>query len=125
MAGLVIHGTYGPGIGGAIRTAVAAVALATRYRCGRRSGRAGSIRCSFGVRAHGDAGVAGLWAERSTVDRVVAWVRPRREDAASALFVGPADAVDAGAARCSLPVNYQPIGFVDAEDATAQGQLGT
>src|SRR5206468_2668142 len=69
---------------------------------------------------------AGLWAERTTVDRVVAWVRPRATHAAHALFVGQAEACRLAAAGPAFApgVHYQPIGFVDSGTPAAPGAVG-
>ncbi len=59
---------------------------------------------------------AGLLAERTTVDRFVAWIRPPERDRLDTLFVGPgAECLSAmGSEAFTKGAEYRPIGFVDA-----------
>src|SRR5205823_4280066 len=65
----------------------------------------------------------GLVAERLTINRIAAWMRPPAKDAVEALFVGRgADCI----ATASTPVfasgmDYRPIGFVDVQSPPAAG----
>jgi len=127
MAGLVIMGTYGPGDRRRDpRRLFAAVALATALPLWTAIWSRGLDTVLVEYALTVTLVWAGLWAERSTVDRVVAWVRPRARDAASALFVGPADACRTAAASpvFASGLHYQPIGFVDAETPTGPGAVG-
>ena len=68
----------------------------------------------------------GLVAERRTVDRIVAWVRPLERDRLDTLFVGPGAgclAAMVSPAFISGP-DYRPIGFVDIHVPPAPGALG-
>jgi len=70
---------------------------------------------------------AGLFAERFTIDRVVAIVRAPQNDALRAIMVGPSDQCRQAAAA---PVfasgkNYQILGFVDTDRHAAPDALGS
>jgi len=69
---------------------------------------------------------AGLVAERMTVDRLVAWVRPPERDRLDTLFVGPgAECLSAmESSAFTSGVEYRPIGFVDSRVPSAPGALG-
>ena len=68
----------------------------------------------------------GLVAERLTINRIVAKVRPPEMDAVDTLFVGPAgdcfEAVSSPAFETGT--DYRPIGFVDAQIPPGPGALG-
>jgi exopolysaccharide biosynthesis polyprenyl glycosylphosphotransferase len=68
----------------------------------------------------------GLSAERLTVDRIAAWVRPPERDALDTLFVGPGEAcvVALESPAFALGTDYRPIGFVDVRIPPAPGALG-
>jgi len=69
---------------------------------------------------------AGLVAERRVLDRVVAWVLPYPEQAAAALFVGPAEecraAIDSRAFAAGS--EYRSVGFVDTHIPPGPGAIG-
>ena len=68
----------------------------------------------------------GLLAERLTVNRAAAWVRPPERDRLGTLFVGPgaecASALQTPA--FTTGVEYRPIGFVDSRLPLAPGAIG-
>ena len=68
----------------------------------------------------------GLVAERLTINRIAARVRPPERDAVDTLFVGPAgdcfEAVSSPAFETGT--DYRPIGFVDVQIPPAPGALG-
>jgi len=68
----------------------------------------------------------GLVAERLTINRVVAWVRPPEKDAVEALFVGRgADCIAAASTPAfASGMDYRAIGFVDVQAPPAPGALG-
>jgi len=68
----------------------------------------------------------GLLAERFTIDRVVAVVRPPENDASRAIFVGPAQdcRVVVDAPVFSSGRNYLSLGFVDTSWPSAADALG-
>ena len=127
MVGLVIMGTYGPGDRRRDpRRLFAAVALATALPLWTAIWSRGLDTVLVEYALTVTLVWAGLWAERTTVDRVVAWVRPRAKDAANALFVGQAEACRVAAAGPAFApgVHYQPIGFVDSGTPAAPGAVG-
>src|SRR3989441_4387444 len=65
-------------------------------------------------------------AERLTIDRIKAWVRPPERDALDTLFVGPAGAcvTAMGSPAFAVGAEYRPIGFVDTQTAPASGAVG-
>src|SRR5438445_9217765 len=65
-------------------------------------------------------------AERLTIDRMKAWVRPPERDALDTLFVGPAGACVTAMRSPAFAVGtgYRPIGFVDTQTAPASGAVG-
>src|SRR2546427_6846121 len=65
-------------------------------------------------------------AERFTIDRIKAWVRPPAWDALDTLFVGPAGACVSAMVSPAFAVGaeYRPIGFVDTQAAPAPGAVG-
>jgi exopolysaccharide biosynthesis polyprenyl glycosylphosphotransferase len=69
---------------------------------------------------------AGLVAERLTVDRIAAWVRPPGRDRLDTLFVGPGaeclSAIESPAFTAG--VEYRPIGFIDSRVPPTPGALG-
>ena len=69
---------------------------------------------------------AGLVAERRVLDRVVARVLPYPEQAAAALFVGPAEECKAAIASRAFAAGseYRSLGFVDAHVPPAPGAIG-
>ncbi len=68
----------------------------------------------------------GLVAERRTINRVVARVRPPEKDAIDTLFVGPATECIAAASGPAFAsgTDYRPIGFVDVNSPAAAGAVG-
>jgi len=68
----------------------------------------------------------GLLAERRTINKVVAWVRPPERNRMDVLFIGPgADCVEAiKAPAFSAGTDYRPIGFVDTHAPSTKGALG-
>src|SRR5438105_10148574 len=68
----------------------------------------------------------GLVAERRTINRVVARVRPPEADAVDTLFVGPAaDCIHAASGPAfASGTDYRPIGFVDVQIPVGPGALG-
>ena len=68
----------------------------------------------------------GVLAERFTIDRAVAIVRPPENDASRTIFVGPAKECRAAqlAPVFSSGRNYRPIGFVDTSWPAAGDALG-
>ena len=68
----------------------------------------------------------GLVAERLTINRIAAWVRPPERDAVDTLFVGPAgDCFEAASSPAfATGTDYRPIGFVDVQIPPAPGALG-
>src|SRR3989442_14863113 len=69
---------------------------------------------------------AGLLGERTTVDRLVAWVRPPERDRLDTLFVGRgAECLSAmESSAFTSGVEYRPIGFVDSRRPPTPGALG-
>ncbi len=69
---------------------------------------------------------AGLVAERRVLDRVVARVLPYPEQAAAALFVGPAEECKAAIASRAFAAgsDYRSLGFVDAHVPPARDAIG-
>jgi exopolysaccharide biosynthesis polyprenyl glycosylphosphotransferase len=69
---------------------------------------------------------AGLVAERLTVDRIAAWVRPPGRDRLDTLFVGPGaeclSAIESPAFTAG--VEHRPIGFIDSRVPPTPGALG-
>jgi len=67
-----------------------------------------------------------LVAERLTINRMAAWVRPPEKDAADTLFVGRAgDCLEAASSPAfDAGTDYRPIGFVDVQVPPAPGALG-
>src|SRR2546427_406040 len=65
-------------------------------------------------------------AERFTIDRIKAWVRPPERDALDTLFVGPADAcvTAMNSPAFAVGTEYRPIGFVDAQAPPVPGAVG-
>src|SRR2546425_5591570 len=65
-------------------------------------------------------------AERFTIDRIKAWVRPPERDALDTLFVGPAGACVTAMQSPAFAVGteYRPIGFVDTQNGPALGAVG-
>src|SRR3989442_3008492 len=65
-------------------------------------------------------------AERLTIDRMKAWVRPPERDALDTLFVGPAGACVTAMQSSAFAVGteYRPIGFVDTQNGPALGAVG-
>src|SRR2546427_5823238 len=65
-------------------------------------------------------------AERLTIDRIKAWVRPPERDALDTLFVGPAGACVTAMESPAFAVGseYRPIGFVDTQNGPAPGAVG-
>jgi len=127
LVGLVIMGTYGPGDRRRDpRRLFAAVALATALPLWTAIWSRGLDTVLVEYALTVTLVWAGLWADRSTVDSVVAWVRPRAKDAANALFVGPAEACRAASASPAFAsgAHYQPIGFVDSETPAGRGAVG-
>ena len=68
----------------------------------------------------------GLVAERLTINRIAAWVRPPEADAVDTLFVGPATECIAAASGPAFAsgTDYRPIGFVDVSNPPAAGAVG-
>ena len=68
----------------------------------------------------------GLVAERLTINRIAAWVRPPEMDAIDTLFVGPATECIAAASGPAFATgtDYRPIGFVDVNSPPAAGAVG-
>ena len=68
----------------------------------------------------------GLVAERLTINRIAAWVRPPEKDAIDTLFVGPATECIAAASGAAFAsgTDYRPIGFVDVNSPPAAGAVG-
>ncbi len=68
----------------------------------------------------------GLVAERLTINRVVARVRPPEADAVDTLFVGPAaDCIHAASGPAfAAGTDYRPVGFVDVQLPAGPGALG-
>src|SRR5882762_2935278 len=68
----------------------------------------------------------GLVAERLTINRIAAKVRPPEKDAVDTLFVGPAgDCFEAVSSPAfEMGTDYRPIGFVDVKIPPAPGALG-
>lgn len=81
------------------------------------------------VLVHYSVTVVAVWAaivaERLTVDRIVARVRPKPASAET-LFVGPAEECVRVATSPAFAKDgeFRPIGFVDARDPPARGALG-
>ena len=67
-----------------------------------------------------------LVAERLTINRIEARVRPPERDAVDTLFVGPAgDCLEAASSPAfETGTDYRPIGFVDVQIPPAPGALG-
>jgi exopolysaccharide biosynthesis polyprenyl glycosylphosphotransferase len=68
----------------------------------------------------------GLVAERLTIDRIKAWVRPPERDALDTLFVGPASDCFSAAESPAFAsgAEFRPIGFVDVLIPPAPGAVG-
>ena len=68
----------------------------------------------------------GLVAERLTIDRIKARVRPPERDALDTLFVGPGvNCIEAaGSPAFAVGSEFRPIGFVDVQIPPAPGALG-
>ena len=68
----------------------------------------------------------GLVAERQLLDSIVDRLRPRRQDALSTLFVGPAEACRETSSGVTFGTDseYRPIGFVDTHIPPAPSALG-
>jgi exopolysaccharide biosynthesis polyprenyl glycosylphosphotransferase len=68
----------------------------------------------------------GLVAERLTINRIVARIRPPERDAVDTLFVGPAGDcfVALSSPAFETGTDYRPIGFVDVQIPPAPGALG-
>src|SRR5947208_207107 len=68
----------------------------------------------------------GFVAERLTINRIAAWVRPPEADAVDTLFVGPAaDCIHAASGPAfAAGTDYRPIGFLDVQVPPGQGAVG-
>ena len=69
---------------------------------------------------------AGLLGERTTVDRLVAWIRPPARDRLDTIFAGPgAECLSAMESPAfTSGAEYRPIGFVDSRRPPTPGALG-
>src|SRR5438105_11781453 len=118
FVGLIILGNYGPGDQRRDpRRLFAACALATALPLWGTLWTRGAepVLLQYGIT------VALVWLglvlERLTINRIAAWVRPPEKDAVDALFVGrAADCIAAASTPAfAMGLDYQPIGFVDAQ----------
>jgi exopolysaccharide biosynthesis polyprenyl glycosylphosphotransferase len=127
FVGLVILGNYGPGDQRRDpRRLFAACALATALPLWGTLWTRGIEPVLLQYGATVVLVWLGLVAERLTINRIGAWVRPPEKDAVDTLFVGPAGACLEAAASPAFAsgTDYRPIGFVDAQIPPAPGSLG-
>ena len=127
FVGLVILGNYGPGDQRRDpRRLFAACALATALPLWGTLWTRGMepVLLQYGVTVV--LVWLGLVAERLTINRIAARVRPPEKDAVDTLFVGPgAECVIAATGPAfATGTDYRPIGFVDVQIPPAPGALG-
>ena len=125
--GLVLTGAYGPGDqrrDPARLFAAAALATALPLWAALWQGGSGRVLEEYSL----TVGLAwlGLVAERLTIDRLRAWVRPLARDALDALFVGTAGQclTAAESPLFASGKEFRPIGFVDVQIPPAPGAVG-
>ncbi|TLZ78158.1 MAG: sugar transferase [Methanobacteriota archaeon] len=127
FAGLLVMGNYGPG--DRRRDAprlFAACALATALPLWQTLWTDGVAVVSLQYTLTAGLVWAALVAERLTIDRITAWVRPPERDALETLFVGPAGACVAAmeSPAFAARTEYRPTGFVDTQPVAAPGAIG-
>src|SRR2546426_7061880 len=127
FVGLLVMGTYGPGdLRRDMRRLFLACALATALPLWMRIWTRGLEPVLVQYALTTVLVWLGLVAERMTVDRLVAWVRPPERDRLDTIFVGPGveclSAMESPAFTAG--VEYRPIGFVDSRVPSAPGALG-
>ena len=127
LAGLLVMGNYGPG--DRRRDAprlFGACALATALPLWHSLWMDGVAVVSLQYTLTVGLVWVALVAERLTIDRITAWVRPPGRDALETLFVGPAGACVAAmeSPAFAARTEYRPIGFVDTQPVPAPGAIG-
>jgi len=127
FVGLLVMGTYGPGdLRRDMRRLFLACALATALPLWMRIWTRGLEPVLVQYVLTTVLVWLGLVAERLTVDRIAAWVRPPEHDRLDTLFVGPGDRCLAAMASPAFTSgrDYRPIGFIDSHLAPLPGALG-
>src|SRR5947208_4862056 len=127
FAGLLVMGTYGPGDRRRdVRRLFLACALATALPLWMTIWTRGLEPVLVQYALTTLLVWVGLVAERLTVDRIVAWVRPPGRDCLDTLFVGPGDRCIAAMVSPAFTSgrDYRPIGFIDSHIAPLPGALG-
>src|SRR3989441_4274314 len=127
LLGLVVLGNYGPGDQRRdVRRLFAACVLATALPLWATLWTRGVEPVLVQYAATVVLVWVGLVAERLTINRIAAWVRPPETDAIDTLFVGPAAdcLIAASGPAFAAGTDYRPIGFVDVQLPPAPGALG-
>ena len=127
LLGLVVLGNYGPGDQRRdVRRLFAACVLATALPLWATLWTRGVEPVLLQYGATVVLVWLGLVAERLTINRIVARVRPPEKDAVDTLFVGPAAdcLIAASGPAFQAGTDYRPIGFVDVQLPPAPGALG-
>src|SRR2546425_6380358 len=116
FVGLLVMGTYGPGdLRRDVRRLFLACALATALPLWMRIWTRGLEPVLVQYALTTLLVWVGLVAERLTVDRIVAWVRPPEHDRLDTPFVGPGSGCVSAMATPAFTsgLNYRPVGVVD------------